>query len=279
MLVLSGVTTWEAAERPPFLLRGSWTRCAGSCAWRGRTARSRSSWPSAASRSTTSPSTGGSSASPRRRWPRPPGPADTAVGDRWQVDATSVQVAGRWRYVDRAIDQVSQVIDVSVSARRDAEAARRVFRTGHRHDQGHALWRAPPTGLRPLRRCSISAGCDLASDRPGRQQPHRMRPEAAHGAATTDARAQPGPRCHGRAGWACLVQNPRRRRSELLATALAYHPSTRCNRAEFRQQQVPQQWEHKRHPTNPCVPKPQLTTHIRVCAPHTNHDDTTAAAH
>jgi IS6 family transposase len=38
-----------------------------------------------------------------------------------------VQVAGRWREVYRAIDQVGQVIDMFISARRDAEAARRSF--------------------------------------------------------------------------------------------------------------------------------------------------------
>jgi transposase, IS6 family len=48
-------------------------------------------------------------------------------GDRWQVDETYVKVAGQWRYVYRAIDQFGQVIDVFVSARRDAKAARRFF--------------------------------------------------------------------------------------------------------------------------------------------------------
>jgi transposase, IS6 family len=38
-----------------------------------------------------------------------------------------VKVAGRWRYVDRAIDQFGQVIDLFVSPRRDAAAARRFF--------------------------------------------------------------------------------------------------------------------------------------------------------
>ena len=31
-------------------------------------------------------------------------PCRHAVGDRWQVDETYVKVAGRWRYVYRAID-------------------------------------------------------------------------------------------------------------------------------------------------------------------------------
>jgi transposase-like protein len=87
---------------------------------------SRSCLPSAGSRSTTPPSTGGWCAS-RRCWPTPPGPVDTAVGSRWQVDETDVKVAGQWRYVYRAIDQFGQVIDVFVSPRRDATAARRFF--------------------------------------------------------------------------------------------------------------------------------------------------------
>ena len=36
-------------------------------------------------------------------------------------------MAGRWRYVCRAIDQFGQVIDVLVSSQRDAKAARRFF--------------------------------------------------------------------------------------------------------------------------------------------------------
>jgi transposase-like protein len=54
-------------------------------------------------------------------------PCRHAVGDRWSVDETYVRVAGQWRYVYRAIDQFGQVIDVFVSARRDAKAARRFF--------------------------------------------------------------------------------------------------------------------------------------------------------
>jgi transposase-like protein len=50
-----------------------------------------------------------------------------APGDRWFVDETYVKVNGFWRYVYRAIDQYGQVIDVLVSARRDAATARRFF--------------------------------------------------------------------------------------------------------------------------------------------------------
>ncbi len=42
-------------------------------------------------------------------------PCRHAVGQRWLVDETYVKVAGRWRYLYRAIDQFGQVIDVVVS--------------------------------------------------------------------------------------------------------------------------------------------------------------------
>jgi transposase, IS6 family len=54
-------------------------------------------------------------------------PCRHAVGDRWFVDETYVKVAGRWRYVYRAIDQYGQVIDVFVSLHRDITSARRFF--------------------------------------------------------------------------------------------------------------------------------------------------------
>jgi transposase-like protein len=59
-------------------------------------------------------------------------PCRHAVGDRWFVDETYVKVAGKWRYVYRAVDQYGQIIDVYVSARRDTRAARRFFSTALR---------------------------------------------------------------------------------------------------------------------------------------------------
>jgi IS6 family transposase len=43
------------------------------------------------------------------------------------VDETHVKVAGWWRYLYRAVDQYSQVIQVLLSEHRDAAAARRFF--------------------------------------------------------------------------------------------------------------------------------------------------------
>jgi transposase-like protein len=54
--------------------------------------------------------------------------ARRSPGDRWFVDETYVKVNGVWRYVYRAVDQYGQVIDVLVSKRRDADAARRFFK-------------------------------------------------------------------------------------------------------------------------------------------------------
>ena len=54
-------------------------------------------------------------------------PARHATGDRWFVDETYVKVASRWTYIYRAIDQHGQVIDILVSERRDAAAARAFF--------------------------------------------------------------------------------------------------------------------------------------------------------
>ena len=51
-------------------------------------------------------------------------PARHAAGQRWFLDETYVKVAGRWTYLYRAIDQHGQVIDVLVSPRRNAPAAR-----------------------------------------------------------------------------------------------------------------------------------------------------------
>jgi IS6 family transposase len=61
-------------------------------------------------------------------------PCRRPVGGRWFVDETYVKVAGKWRYVYRAVDEQGQVIDVFVSPRRNIPAARTFFTaalTGH----------------------------------------------------------------------------------------------------------------------------------------------------
>ena len=86
------------------------------------------------------------------------------------MDETYVKVAGRWRYVYRAVDQHGQVIDVLLSAKRDLAAAQRflsrALHTGtipaevttdpySRLSTGHR--RADPRGIRALRGLAIAA--------------------------------------------------------------------------------------------------------------------------
>jgi transposase, IS6 family len=75
-----------------------------------------------------------------------------AVGDRWQVDETYVKVAGRWRYVYRAIDQFGQVIDVFVShgAMRPLPAGSSSGRSARRRSP---RWRSSPTRQPPTGSC------------------------------------------------------------------------------------------------------------------------------
>nr|WP_051467121.1 IS6 family transposase [Pseudofrankia saprophytica] len=56
-------------------------------------------------------------------------------GSRWFVDETYIKIAGRWRYLYRAVDQHGQVIDVLASERRDQLAARHFFRQALAHSR------------------------------------------------------------------------------------------------------------------------------------------------
>ncbi len=51
----------------------------------------------------------------------------SSVGGRWRVDETYLKIDGRWRYLYRAIDEHGQIVDVYLSDRRDAAAARTFF--------------------------------------------------------------------------------------------------------------------------------------------------------
>ena len=46
----------------------------------------------------------------------------------WRVDETYIRVKGRWTYLYRAVDSRGATIDFLLSAKRDAEAAKRFFR-------------------------------------------------------------------------------------------------------------------------------------------------------
>ena len=80
-------------------------------------------------------------------------PCRHAVGDRWQVDETYVKVAGRWRYVYRAIDQFGQVIDVLVSATARCQGSPPVFQRAIGITKATPV-ESSPTGRR-CRHCCI----------------------------------------------------------------------------------------------------------------------------
>ena len=71
-----------------------------------------------------------------------------SVGGNWRVDETYCRLRGRWAYCYRAIDQDGQVVDVLVSQRRNAAAARAFFE--------HAM---EETGVAPKRVTTDKAGC------------------------------------------------------------------------------------------------------------------------
>ena len=118
-------------------------------------------------------------------------PCRHAVGDRWQVDETYVKVAGRWHEVYRAIDQFGQVIDVFVSARRDATAAHRSS-SGQSGRPGVTPIEVTTDRQQRIRRCSMTC-CRRRGIGPSRTPTTAsMRPRPAAGAATAGARTQPG---------------------------------------------------------------------------------------
>jgi transposase, IS6 family len=67
----------------------------------------------------------------------------------WRVDETYVRVQGRWCYLYRAIDSTGATIDFLLSALRDAEAAKRLFRKAL-SNPSHPQPRVINTDLAPI---------------------------------------------------------------------------------------------------------------------------------
>ena len=130
-----------------------------------------------------------------------------APGDRWFVDETYVKVTGVWRYVYRAVDQHGQVIDVLVSARRDAEAARRFFQralTVLKVTPAEVVTDAAPVYPAVRGACSVR----LASRRAARQQPDRGRSQPTQAPPASDARVAYRSDRSGGHRWARLHAEP-----------------------------------------------------------------------
>ena len=74
----------------------------------------------------------------------------------WRVDETYLKVKGRWCYLYRAIDSAGATIDFLLSAFRDADAAKRLFRKAL-SDRSHPQPRVINTDLAPIYTAAIPA--------------------------------------------------------------------------------------------------------------------------
>lgn len=50
------------------------------------------------------------------------------TNDSWRVDETYIKVKGVWKYLYRAVDSQGNTLDFLLSAKRDAQAAKRFLR-------------------------------------------------------------------------------------------------------------------------------------------------------
>ena len=119
------------------------------------------------------------------------------IADRWHVDETYLKVGGIWRYLFRAIDQC-QVIDVFLSPRRDAKAARCFFERAIDRTRISPVevttdrYRAYPRIIDDLLPAAFHDTEAYANN------PHRDRPRTPEGPASTHERteARPHRECH-----------------------------------------------------------------------------------
>jgi len=74
----------------------------------------------------------------------------------WRVDETYLKVKGRWYYLYRAIDSAGATIDFLLTAFRDADAAKRLFRKAL-SARSHPQPRVINTDLAPIDASAIPA--------------------------------------------------------------------------------------------------------------------------
>jgi IS6 family transposase len=100
----------------------------------------------------------GTALRPRARATTAPAPKPT--NKSWRVDETYFRVKGRWCYLYRAIDSVGATIDFLLSALRDADDAKRLFRNAlsdRSHPQPRVIWRR--STARPSQEETLRSRC------------------------------------------------------------------------------------------------------------------------
>jgi len=156
-------------------------------------------------------------------------PCRHSCGDRWFVDETYLKISGRWRYLYRAIDQFGQVIDVLLSDRRDAKAARRFFTAALSCSTRPA---EVTTDGAPvcIPEWSRRACLRLATSSSGMPTTPSSRPRPAQGPAAADARTQTPGLYGGRGRWSRVRPEPAawplrtwRRRASTLSSCCRLH--------------------------------------------------------
>jgi IS6 family transposase len=182
-------------------------------------------------------------------------PARHAVGDRWHVEETYLKVAGTWRYLYRAIDQFGQVVDVLLSTKRDARAARRFFTNaivGTHTEPAEVVTDRAPAYLGVLDELLPAALHDV-------EQYANNKVEADHGRLKARLRPMRGLKTVASAQMVCLghafVQNLRRGHYELGLDAAA---GRRLLEA-FAEVALVMSSTHQ--PTRSLMPSPHRTTH------------------
>ncbi len=108
----------------------------------------RSCWRSAVSTSITQPSGAGCRIT-ARSWSSDCDSISSRPTSSWRVDETYVRVKDRWCYLYRAIDSKGATIDFLLSAFRDADAAKLLFRKAL-GDRSHPQPRVINTDLAPI---------------------------------------------------------------------------------------------------------------------------------
>jgi IS6 family transposase len=137
------------------------------------------------------------------------------------VDETYVKVAGRWRYVYRAVDQQGQVGDVFGSKSRDTTAATRLLTeaVGVRGEPIEVTTDRAPTLAKAIEEVLPAARHDT-------EQYANNRVEADHGQQgppPPDARSAPRPDCQRDHPGHAVIQNLRRGHYELGTYAAPHH--------------------------------------------------------